>query len=114
MLAGPQLVLELLPGPHSVWTGQGLHPCQFVALRIARRLDRLMRHVEPLVTGEMLLPESDRQPVLWPVLLGGGVANVLVCMIGASLRLVVHQSFCHVQNALLAVHAPAIRRQASN
>lgn len=26
VLAGPQLVLELLPGPDSVWTGQGLHP----------------------------------------------------------------------------------------
>ena len=60
-----------------------------------------MPHVEPFVTGEVLLPESDRQPVLWPVLLGAKL-NVLVCTIGASLRLVVHQSFCHVQNALLA------------
>jgi hypothetical protein len=67
---------------------------------------------EPLVTEEVLLPESDQQPVLWPVLLGAEL-NVLVCTIGAALRLVVHQTFCHVQNALLAVPSGIASNSAS-
>ena len=57
---------------------------------------------QPLITGEVLLLEFNRQPVLWPVLIGAEL-NVFVCTIGASLRWVVHHTFCHVQNALLVV-----------
>ena len=80
------------------------------------RLERLMPHVEPLVAGEVLLLKSDRQPVLWPVLLGAKL-NVLVSTIGACAPGVwIHHSFCRCRAHRWPAHraSPAFRRQASN
>ena len=92
VLAGPQLLLELLPEPDCVWTRQGLHPRVFASG--ARRLVPPVVQSstgatdaarEPLFAREVLLRKLDRQSVLWPVLLDAK-SNGLVSAIGAVFR----------------------------
>jgi hypothetical protein len=107
-MAGPQLLLELLPERDSVWTGQGRHPRAFASgahrpapppVQSPSGATDAVR--EPLVAVEVLLLKSDRQPVLWPVLLGAEL-NVLVSTIGAALRAAGFNSLCSVRSAPLA------------
>lgn len=92
VLAGPQLLLELLPEPDCVWTRQGLHPRVFAsgARRLVPQLVQSSTGAtdaarEPLFVMEVLLRKLDRQSVLWPVLLDAK-SNGLVSAIGAVLR----------------------------
>jgi hypothetical protein len=73
VLAGPKLLLELLPEPDCVWTRQGLHPRVFAsgARRLVPPLVQSSAGAtdaarEPLVTREVLLPKLDRNPSSGP------------------------------------------------
>jgi hypothetical protein len=122
VLAGPQLLLELLPERNSVGTAQGRHPRAF-ASGARRPVPPLVQPPtgaadaarEPPATVEVLLPQSDRQFVLWPVLLDAKL-NGLVSAIRAALWPPgFHPTFPHSErNAARPIgRSPATRRPAS-
>jgi len=113
VLAGPQLVLELLPGPDSVWTGRGLHPR--VLAWTARRLDRLLPHVSHLLLGRCYCSNSTDNPSSGP----SCSARNWTCSCARS----EHRSggWYTTRSAMCRTHcwschraSPAIRRQALN
>lgn len=102
VLAGLQLLLELLPERNSVGTAQGRHPRAF-ASGARRPVPPLVQPPtgaadaarEPLATVEVPLPQSDRQLVLWPVLLDAKLNGLVSAIRGALWPPGFHPTFPH-------------------